>query len=78
MAKKNSLYALNDHLMERIEWVTDKDIKGEELDEEIKRSDTVSKLAAQVISNAHLILRANVEANKSDGIIKLPLILEDK
>jgi hypothetical protein len=33
---KNSLYDLNDHLFERIEWLTDRDVKGEELTEEIK------------------------------------------
>jgi len=74
---KNSLNALNDHLMERIEWLTDRDVKGEELAEEIRRSEAVTKVAAQVIANANLILRAHVAKDNSNGKMHLPMI-EDK
>ena len=75
---KNSLYVLNDHLMERIEWLMDRDVKGEELKEEITRSEAVTKVATQVINNANLILRAHIASdNSSNGKMKLPLLIED-
>jgi len=77
MARSNSLNALNDHLMERIEWLTDRDIKGADLTEEIRRSEAVTKVAAQVIANANLILKANVAMDNSKGKMKFPMI-EDK
>ncbi|MDR1902557.1 MAG: hypothetical protein LBQ88_09790, partial [Treponema sp.] len=57
---KNSLYDLNDHLFERIEWLTDQDIKGEALYEEIRRTEAVVKVAEQINKNSNLLLRAKV------------------
>ena len=79
MAKSSSLNALNDHLMERIEWLTDRDIKGEELEDEIKRSEAVVKVSSQIITNANLILRAQMAADNSpSGKLKLPSMIEDR
>jgi predicted transcriptional regulator len=75
---KNNLNDLNDHLFERIEWLADRDIKGEELSEEIKRSEAVVKLAAQIVSNANLLLRAKTIAAETGGEMKLPAMIEDK
>lgn len=78
MAKSNSLNALNDHLMERIEWLTDRDVKGDELTEEIRRSEAVTKVAGQIIANANLVLKACIAADNSNGKMKLPAMIEGK
>ncbi len=76
---KNTLNALNDHLMETIEWLTDRDIKGDKLTEQIRRSEAITKVATQVINNANVILRAYVAAeNSSSGKMKLPSMIEDR
>jgi predicted transcriptional regulator len=76
---KNSLYDLNDHLFERIEWLTDRDnVKGEDLAEELKRTEAVIKVSEQIIKNADLIHRATLAAAKFGGKIKLPAMIEGK
>ena len=76
---RNKLSDLNDHLMEQIEWLTDREIKGEALTEEIKRSDALSRIAPLVIANANLILKACVAVeNSPSGKMKLPFMIEDK
>jgi hypothetical protein len=75
---KDSLYDLNNHLFERIEWLMDRDIKGEELAEEIKRTEAVVKVSAQIINNANLLLRAKTIADSANGKIKMPTMIEDK
>jgi len=81
MEKSKTLSALNDHLMERIEWLTDREVKGEELTEEIRRSEAVTKVATQVIANASLILKAHMSVDDSSGhkgkIKKLPPMIGD-
>jgi len=55
---KTSLEELNTHLFETIEWLTDRDIRNEELDQEIRRAETVCKVASAIISNAQTVLSA--------------------
>jgi predicted transcriptional regulator len=75
---KNSLYDLNDHLFERIEWLTDREIKGEELAEEIKRSEAVVKVSTQILNNANLLLKAKQVADNANGKMRIPTMLDDK
>jgi hypothetical protein len=75
---KNSLYDLNDHLFERIEWLTDRDVKGEELLEEIKRTEAVVKVSTQILNNANLLLKAKTVAENASGKMKMPAMIEDK
>jgi hypothetical protein len=75
---KNSIHDLNDHLFERIEWMTDRDVKGEELAEEIRRTEAVVKVAMQIAHNANILLKAKMLADQANGKIKLPAMLEDK
>ncbi|MDR3061268.1 MAG: hypothetical protein LBU57_04030 [Dysgonamonadaceae bacterium] len=75
---KNSLYDLNDHLFERIEWLTDREVKGEDLTEEIKRSEAVVKVSTQILNNANLLLKAKTIADNANGKIRMPTMLEDK
>jgi len=74
---KNKLSDLNDHLFERLEWLCDRDVKGEDLAEEITRSRAACGVAQQIIANAALVLDAAKAADGETGKIKLPPLLTD-
>ena len=65
---KNKLSDLNNHLFAQIERLSDEDVKGEALTEEIERSRAIGNIAMQIISNANLALKAQISIN--DGLIK--------
>ncbi|MDR0584601.1 MAG: hypothetical protein LBG57_09685 [Treponema sp.] len=73
---KNKLSDLNDHLFEAIEWLGDRDLKGEDLREEIRRAEAKCRVAQQIIANGNLILNAVRTAdNFMDKKTKLPPLL---
>lgn len=55
---KNTLGDLNMHLFAQLERLSDEDIKGEALEEEIERAKAVTSIANQIISNGTLVLQA--------------------
>lgn len=55
---QNTLGDLNNHLFAQLERLSDEDIKGEELVEEIERAKAVTSIANQIISNGTLVLQA--------------------
>ena len=55
---RNKLIDLNDHLFAQIERLTDEDLKGEDLQNEITRSKAVAALSDKVVQNARIILEA--------------------
>lgn len=55
---KNTLGDLSIHLFAELERLSDEDLKGEELKEEINRSYAIGKIATKVIDNANLVLQA--------------------
>lgn len=57
---KNKLTDLNDHLFAQLERLSDESLSADALQAEIERSKAVSQIAGQVISNAKLVLDANV------------------
>lgn len=57
---RNTLGDLNNHLFAQIERLSDEDLKGKALLEEIKRSDAVSKIATNIVENAALVLKAEM------------------
>ena len=64
---QNKLIDLNNHLFAEIERLSDEDLKGDALTEEVGRAKSVSNIAAQIINNANLALKAQVAIN--DGLI---------
>lgn len=55
---KNTLGDLSNHLFAEVERLSDEDLKGDELKEEMERSDAIAKVATKIIDNASLILQA--------------------
>lgn len=58
---KNKLSDLNNHLFAQMERLSNEDLDGEKLTSEITRAKAVSDIARSIISNATLVLRAQVE-----------------
>jgi hypothetical protein len=76
---KNTLGDLNNHLFAQLERLSDEDIRGDKLKEEIERAKALSSIANQVISNGNLVLKAqqfydNNDRNDIDA--KKPKMLE--
>jgi len=55
---KNLLIDLQNHIFEMIEKLNDDDLKGDKLDEEIKRALAVNDLARTAIQNGALMVKA--------------------
>lgn len=74
---KNTLKDLNNHLFAQLERLSDEDIKGEALQEEIHRAKSVSSIASQIINNGNLVLRAmQVQKEWLGDEKKIPDMLE--
>jgi hypothetical protein len=55
---RNTLGDLNNHLFAQLERLSEEDLKGEALEEEIQRAKTITSVAQQIISNGHLVLKS--------------------
>ena len=57
---RNNLSASNDYLFEQIETIQDlsEDATNEEVEKTLRKAGAISKIAAQIISNGNLVLRA--------------------
>jgi hypothetical protein len=76
---KNKLSDLNDHLFAQLERLGDEDLTGDKLVEEINRSKAVTDVAAQIIANGSLVLKAKIAVDGSLGAdFKLPVMLTEQ
>ncbi|MDQ0269965.1 hypothetical protein [Cytobacillus purgationiresistens] len=55
---RSTLGDLNNHLFAQLERLSDEEIVGERLTEEIERAKAVTRVAKQIISNGSLVLQA--------------------
>lgn len=70
---KNKLSDLNDHLFAQLERLNDENIKGEDMEQEIRKSKAVTAVAAQIVNNARVTLEAvSLAANGKVDSHKLP------
>lgn len=53
----NTLADLNNYLFETMERLTDDSLTSEQLDQEIKRAESMSKVASQIIQNGELAFK---------------------
>ena len=74
---RNTLGDLNNHLFAQLEKLSDEDLKGEELKEEVTRTKAISLIAKQIIDNGTLVLEAKKMVEDSiNADIELPRMLE--
>lgn len=75
---KNKISDLNNHLFVQLERLSDEELKGEDLDREVKRADAIVKVSEQLVRSATVSLKAaELSANSSLGraaVERLPLL----
>lgn len=75
---KNKLSDLNDHLFAQLERLSDEELGGDKLVEEISRAKAVTSIASQIVANGNLVLngiRTKAEYFRNDAA--LPEIFPD-
>lgn len=73
----NTLGDLNNHLFAQLERLSDEDLKGEELQEEITRAKTINDVASRIIANGSLVLQAKkLTDDHLNADLKVPKMLE--
>lgn len=74
---RNTLGDLNNHLFAQLERLSDEDIKGEALKEELMRAEAVSSVAQQIIANGALVLKAQrMKEDSYNADVSIPKMLE--
>lgn len=69
---KNKLTDLNNHLFAQLERLSDEDVSGEKLNEEIRRAEAVCGVSTQIIANGALALKA--EKFKEEALSASPAL----
>lgn len=75
---KNTLGDLNNHLFAQLERLSDEELCGEKLQEEIERTKAVKDIAQQIVNNANTMLNAQKFIADTTGRSKVnvPKMLE--
>lgn len=74
---KNSLNDLNAYLFEQLDRLSNDDLQGEELEQEIERSKALNSIGRTIVDNASTMLKAaELNANYGRGNNLVPNLLE--
>jgi len=74
---KSSLGDLNNHLFAQLERLSEEDLTGEKLIEEINRAKTITSVAHQIIATGSLVLKAKQLADdRMNANTVIPKMLE--
>ena len=71
---KNKAIDLHNHLFEQLERLNDLDVKGQDLNEEIRRAQAMGKIAHAIIANGRMVIDAQKMAEDT-GLDVLPDML---
>ncbi len=73
----NNLNSLNSKLFEQLDRLTNNNLSGDRLQEELERTDAIVDISRTIISNADLMLKAMVAKDEKLGsYAKLPALLD--
>lgn len=72
--KKNTILDLNDILFAQIEKLSDDDLRGQDLNEEVNRSRAMAAISKNIISNANLAFNV-VKHRENFGDEEIPSLL---
>ncbi|MEC0131511.1 MULTISPECIES: hypothetical protein [Paenibacillus] len=74
---RNTLGDLNNHLFAQLERLSDEELTGEKLADEISRAKAVTSVASQVIANGSLVLDAiKLSDDRINANTAIPKMLE--
>jgi hypothetical protein len=77
MKMRNTLGDLNNHLFAQLERLSDEELTGEKLNEEITRTRAITAVASQIIANGALVLEAQkLVDDRMNADTTLPKMLE--
>ncbi len=68
MTKKNNLGEMNDILFDRLRRLNDPKLTGDELDEEIRKTDAIIDVSQSIVATGNLVLKAALA--RSDGMYR--------
>lgn len=76
MQVNNKLSDLNNHLFAELERLSDEELVGDKLNEEIQRAQAVCEVSTQIIANGTLALKAEqFKDNAMSANVKIPKFL---
>lgn len=79
MSNKNTLLALNDVLFDQLQKLNDPKLEGDNLELELRKSKAMTDVGKTIISNASLVLKAQVAKDEKLGTYnELPALLGGK
>lgn len=73
---KNKMTDLHNHLFAQLERLSDEELKGDGLKEEIERSKAVTAVAREIIANGSLVLKAKIAIQDREIGEEVPPMLE--
>ena len=73
---RNTLGDLNNHLFMQLERLSDEELSGEGLKEEVLRSRAITSVAKEIIANADIVLQAKKFSTEYMQDEEMPKMLE--